>query len=1532
MHTRDEVHAVVTPVWRDVLGRSELPADADFFELGGDSIQGARLMGRLRELFGLPLPLQLIFFHPALPDFTTAVGEAAEQLRAEPADSTPSTAGPLPLSAQQEELWVADQLTPGNLAYTELLPLRLTGPLDVAGLQTSVDALVARHESLRTRFPTGPDGVPHQDVLPALRVALDRVDVADVDKARQVALDRLTEPFDLAEGPLVRAVLLDIDPDDHVFLLYAHHIVADGLSLAVLCDELADHYAGRGLPQPAPTTRDRRPADLARQLEYWKQQLHGVRPLDLPLDRPRAAVRDNGGSRLRSTMSGELRDAVRALAREEGATQFVALLAAFQVLLGRWAGTEDVAIGSPVSARSAPELERVVGYLVTMATFRGDLSGDPSFRELLRRTRDVAFGALANSDVPFTSVVAELAPERDQSRPPIFSATLVSQPTPPTLVADLGDVTGVSFPVPRRYSTYDLTLYAWDAPDELIIDIEYATALFDTSTARRLAEQFARLVEGAVAAPDAPLSTLEILPEPELRKVVRDWNDTAAAFALDRPVHELVTAQVQRAPDRIAVVEGDREVTYAELHDRATVLARRLREHGVGPDVVVAVRMARSVDQLVALLAVWHSGGAYLPLDPAYPAERLDFMITDSGARLLVTAAAGGGHEVLPLDGDAPAARESTVDDLAYVIYTSGSTGEPKGVLVPHRGILNRILWMQHEYGLTEDDVMLQNAAYTFDFSVWEFFGPLVLGARVVLPDADGHRDNAQLVELIARHGVTTVHFVPSMLRYFLAEPELARCTGLRRVFSGGEPLPTALVAEFSARLGHVELHNLYGPTETSVDVTHWPVARDEAAAVMPIGRPIDNTTCYVLDDRMRPQPIGVPGELHIGGVQLARGYLGKPGLTAERFVADPFGPPGGRLYRTGDRVRWRADGVIEFLGRIDRQAKVRGFRVEPGEVEAALTAHPGVREAAVVVREDEHGERRLVAYLVGEPVGTAPLRAWLADRLPDHSIPTAYVELDRLPLSPSGKLDHEALAAPTGDRPTVAAGYSAPVGEREELLAGLWSDVLGVDRIGRDDNFFELGGDSIRGIHVIAKARRAGLAVTVPQLFRHQTIAELAAVATAVGSAPAPAKPVGATFPLTALQIGMVREADLAPGKGMYVVPAEALLSGDVDPDALRAAFAALIAHQPVLRTSVSGDTQTVHPAVEPVFSYEDWSAYPEAEQERRRHERLESEWRAGFRLDAAPLSRLRLARLADDRHSMVWTRHNVLLDGWSYARLFDELLRLHAAIRDGEPVPELAAPESFGRYVDWLAPRAEAAADALWTEFLADLRPVTLFDPAPIAGQAPYEELRFELPAEAETFVHRSRLTLSAMLEGAWAAVLARHTATTDVRYGLVFSTRPAELPAVEDMLGLLINTLPSGLRVDPELPVVEWLRSIQDRGIRLKELATASLEVLRERAGGPLWDTLLLLHNYPHNFDDALPGGLRMLDTQGFSRVGAALIVSVDPRPLRVAMLFDTARVDADTVRQLGADLAELLTAMMADPDRPVGELLGPRPQDG
>ncbi len=409
----------------------------------------------------------------------------------------------------------------------------------------------------------------------------------------------------------MRAVLLDIDPDDHVFLLYAHHIVADGLSLAVLCDELADHYAGRGLPQPAPTTRDRRPADLARQLEYWKQQLHGVRPLDLPLDRPRAAVRDNGGSRLRSTMSGELRDAVRALAREEGATQFVALLAAFQVLLGRWAGTEDVAIGSPVSARSAPELERVVGYLVTMATFRGDLSGDPSFRELLRRTRDVAFGALANSDVPFTSVVAELAPERDQSRPPIFSATLVSQPTPPTLVADLGDVTGVSFPVPRRYSTYDLTLYAWDAPDELIIDIEYATALFDTSTARRLAEQFARLVEGAVAAPDAPLSTLEILPEPELRKVVRDWNDTAAAFALDRPVHELVTAQVQRAPDRIAVVEGDREVTYAELHDRATVLARRLREHGVGPDVVVAVRSraARLHDHRQRGAAAGHRGG-----------------------------------------------------------------------------------------------------------------------------------------------------------------------------------------------------------------------------------------------------------------------------------------------------------------------------------------------------------------------------------------------------------------------------------------------------------------------------------------------------------------------------------------------------------------------------------------------------------------------------------------------------------------------------------------------------------------------------------------------------------------------------------------------------------------------------------------------------------------------------------------------------------------------------------------------------------
>lgn len=1534
----ERVRAAAVGAWTDALGRTDIPGDADFFELGGDSMGAARLMAGLRGAFGQQLPLTLIFFHPVLDDFVEVLSDAVRDLAPAPettiAAQGSSEAGRFPLSAEQEAQWVAEQVAPGNLAYTELLSLRLTGPLDAERLQRALDRLVDRHEALRTRFPARPDGSPVQEILPAAgapRLTLRPCEVADDDEARAFALDRLAQPFDLATGPLVRADLLRLTSAEQVLLLSAHHIVVDGPAMEVLLDELRALYVGRepdGEPiSYAEYTGRQQTVNVAGQLDYWRDVLAGATDLELPFDRPRSTPRDTAGRRFRFAVPAAVRDGVDALAREVRATRFAVLLAAFQVSLGRWTGRDDVIVGSPVTSRSRPGLERLVGSLVKMVCLRGDLGGDPSFRELLGRTRQAAFGAVAHSDVPFSRVLSEAAPQRDASRSSLFSTTMILQPTPPVLQADLGDVRAVEFPVPRHYAMYDFSLYAWEAADELPIDIEYATALFDEATVRRFADRFTTLLEAVVAAPDKPLSTFDSVGGSELRQMLQQWNDTRADLGPDRCVHELFEEQVRATPDRTAVIAEGRRLTYVELDAEAEQLAARLRDRGAGPEVVVAVSLERSVRLLVTLLAVLKAGGAYLPIGPDWPVGRRDLMLADAGARLLVDDSG-----ITQIGGPSvPADAEPRPGNLAYVLYTSGSTGVPKGVMVPHRAVVNRLRWMRRDCELGRDDVVLQNAVATFDYSVWEFFGPLHMGATVVLPSPQGHRDLAELTTLIRQHGVTVAHFVPSLLRHFVEEPDAGRCVGLRVLFSGGEPLDPSLAVRVQQVLPAVRLYNAYGPTEAAVDVTCWRVP--PGPATVAIGGPAANTTCHVLDERMNPLPVGTTGELYLGGVQLARGYRGQPGPTADRFVPDPFGPAGGRLYRTGDRARWRSDGTLDHVGRVDRQLKIRGVRIEPVEVEAALLAHPDVREAAVVAVAD-----RLVAYHRGGPAGgEQDLRAHLAARLPEFALPSVYVTMpDGLPVLPSGKVDLGALPEPASERARPAVDDTSaggpPLGARELMFAALWSDVLGVDRIGREDSFFQLGGDSILGIQMVARARKVGLEVTVPDLFRTPTLAALAAGAKAKATSAASAEPVGegpSRFPLTPLQREMLREATAAPGRGLYVVPAELLLDGEADPEAMRAAFRRLVERHPVLRTSVSasGRDQQVHAAAEPSFRYEDWRGHGEDEQERRRKALLTEEWHAGFAPDAEQLSRMVLIRLGERRWAMVWTRHNVLLDGWSFAQLYDELLDLHAALRDGHPEPSAAPRPPFSAYVDWLLPRQRAAAETLWTEQLSELSPRTLFDPDVRPSPADYRELRFDLPQEAVQFAQHQGLTLSTVLEAAWAVVLARRTNCTDVRYGTVFSAREAAVPDVERMLGLMINTLPSGLRLDPRATIAGWLRELYERGIRLKELATADLDLLRDRAGvtGALWDTLLLIHNYPHSFHDVPTGGLRVIDTQGFSRVGAALIASIDVQPLRLAMMYDTARADGELVRQLAAEMAEALDGLTSDPDRPVGELL-------
>jgi amino acid adenylation domain-containing protein len=821
------------------------------------------------------------------------------------------------------------------------------------------------------------------------------------------------------------------------------------------------------------------------------------------------------------------------------------VLAAFQVLLSRHGAGDDVVVGSPIAGRTRRETEGLIGFFVNTLVMRTDLSGDPDFREVLRRVRQGTLGAYEHQDVPFEKLVEELQPERSLSHAPLFQVLFTMDTTGGGAVESPAGLRMEGMGTEPTAAKVDLSLAMSEGPDGLGALLQYNVDLWERGTAERMLARLVRLLEQVAADADRPLSGLALLSDEERAQVVDGWNATDAAYPSDATLHGLIEAQAARTPDAVALRWEDDALTYAELNARANQLAHHLVRLGVGPETRVGLCLERGVEMVVCLLAVLKAGGAYVPVDPGYPADRIAYMLADSGVPVLLTQerlravlpatdariiAVDAAWDEIAAESPANVRSGATPRTLAYVIYTSGSTGRPKGVMNQHGAVVNRLAWMQAEYGLAPDDVVLQKTPFSFDVSVWEFLWPLQQGAMLVMARPDGHRDPAYLADVIQRRGVTTLHFVPSMLQTFVESVDADRCASLKRVLCSGEALPPALVDRFHARFPEsVGLHNLYGPTEAAVDVSYWPCARGDATGIVPIGRPVWNTRLYVLDAAGQPAPVGVPGELHIGGVQVARGYHGRPSLTAERFVPDPFSAtPGARLYRTGDRARWvekcvsaevrecgsgidsndvsRRDAqgheptdalthsrthALEFLGRLDAQVKIRGFRIEPGEIEAALATHPDVRECAVLAREDAPGDPRLVAYVVGDADEDA-LRAHLGAGLPEHMVPSAFVTLDALPLTPNGKLDRRALPAP--EYGAQGEPYVAPRTPTEAALAAMWTEVLRVERVGIHDNFFRLGGHSLLAVRIMGRIRDTfGVQLPLRALFEVRTIAALA-------------------------------------------------------------------------------------------------------------------------------------------------------------------------------------------------------------------------------------------------------------------------------------------------------------------------------------------------------------------------------------------------------------------------------------------------------
>ncbi|MEO6196448.1 MAG: amino acid adenylation domain-containing protein [Thermoanaerobaculia bacterium] len=1448
---RTPVEEVLAGIWMEVLGIAAVGRTDSFFHLGGHSLVATRVTSRVRRALGVELPLRALFETPTL----AALGERVERaLRESVAAEPPLVArgdrgAAIPLSFAQERLWFLHQLAPGGSAYNVPGTVFLRGRLEPAALAASLTEIVRRHEALRTRFVIS-GGSAAQEILPPAPSPLPLIDLSALPPGRRqrVVRERLAAeaelPFDLARGPLARALLLRLDAAEHALAVTLHHIASDGWSLGVLVHELSVLYGALMAGHPSPLSEPPvQYADFAvwqrgwfsggaleRQLAYWRQRLAGApRMLDLPADHPPPPAASQRGGGLAVPLPAGVTEELRRLARRGGGTLFIGLLAGFQALLARVTGQEDLLVGSPVANRTRVEVEGLIGCFVNTLVLRGELAGDPPFEEFLDRARETALGAYAHQDLPFERLVEELAPERDLTRSPLVQALLVLQNAPlgplelPGLVlTPIGEEGGAA--------KFELTLTFTETADGLAGLLVYARDRFEASTAGRMMRHLETLLATAVAEPGRRLSELPLLGAAESHQLLREWNDTAAAWPAESCLHELIAAQAGRAPETVALSCAEGELTYRELDRAANRLARQLQAAGVGPETVVGVLAERSLELVVGLLAVLKAGGAYLPLDPDHPPGRLGFMLADAAAPVVLAQARllarlpAARVRVVPLDGageareergGAPPASGAVPDGLAYVIYTSGSTGRPKGTMNTHRGIVNRLLWMQRQYRLGDRDRVLQKTPFSFDVSVWELFWPLLTGARLVIARPGGHQDPAYLARTIREAGITTLHFVPSMLQVFLEAPGVEDCAAvLRRVVCSGEALPPELARRFFARLAAVALHNLYGPTEAAVDVTSWACEQEGWQGLVPIGRPVANTWIHVVDRELRPVPIGVAGELLIGGVQVCRGYLGRPELTAERFVPDPLsGVAGARLYRTGDLARQLAVGAVDFLGRTDHQVKVRGLRIELGEIESALGEQPAVREAVVVARAvgEGLGAVNLVAYVTVrrgmQPPSLAGLRERLASRLPEYMLPAALVVLASMPLTASGKVDRKALPAPewTPDRRERVAPRTA----MERSLAGLWSETLKLpeESFGVHDNFFALGGNSISGAILINRLQETlGESVQVVAIFDAPTVAGLAALLArnhprAVRRLePADAAP-GRPRPLSFSQERLWFLHQLEPWSTAYSGPGRLTLRGRLDVAALAASLGEIVRRQEVLRTtfaSVEGrPVQTVSPAGRLPLPLVDLSGSPEPGAEA---DRLAAEDAAlPFDLARGPLFRATLLRLAGDCHHLIYNLHHIVGDGWSTGVIIREIGILYTSLSQARPALLPKLPIQYADYAAWqrawLSGAVLESRLAYWKQRLAGELPALRLPVEPAAAAAPGGARR-ELPlapdlsAALGDLSRREAVTPFMTLLAGFKVLLHRYTGLSDIVVGTAVAGR--DRPEVEGLVGFFVNML--------------------------------------------------------------------------------------------------------------------------------------------
>ncbi|HEX6292026.1 MAG TPA: amino acid adenylation domain-containing protein [Herpetosiphonaceae bacterium] len=1554
--------------------------------------------------------------------------------------SAPATATPIPrladrtctpLSFAQQRLWLVNQLDPNSAAYNMPGVVHLRGRLDVTVLERSLHQIVQRHDVLRASF-VDVDGVPMQRVEQEATVTLRRVDLRELPQPEQAVVvrrhtsDEARQPFDLAQGPLLRTLLLQLGPQEHLLLLTLHHIIADGWSIGVFVRELAEIYTalidGRPASLPALPVQYADFADWqrqrmqgtthARQIDHWRQRLADLPTLHLPTDRPRPPLQTFQGDRHRLHVAANLTQALKELGQQHSATLFMTLLAAWQTLLQRYSQQDEIVVGSVAAGRTRRELEALIGFFVDNLVLRTDLSGNPTFRELLARVRATCVDAYAHQDMPFVQLVEVLQPDRDPSRSPLFQVMFVLQPSQSDTIA-LPDLTLTLEEGDTGTAKFDLMLNLEEHADGLRGWIEYNTALFEAATIARMAAHFQTLLTGIVADPDAPIAHLPLLTEAEQQQMLVDWNRSGAEYPCAAAVHALIEVQAARTPDVPAIVFDGQALSYAELNTRANQLAHYLRAQGVGPDVLVALCVERSLEMIVGMLAILKAGGAYVPLDPTYPAERLQYMLSHSRAPVLLTQAAlverlpEHQAQVFCLDADwdrlancstTNPPRTALPEHLAYIIFTSGSTGRPKGVMVTQRGLINLV------YGLRAyfTDPAVQHTglitSISFDISVNQIFPTLIFGRTLhIIPDPVKFNSRA-LLRYLDEHQIHLLDAVPSYLHAVLNTPERPPNV-LRYLLLGGEKIEPRLLQAVFGQLGaQVEVVNIYGLTEIS-DINALGVIRAaDRGKPITVGKPLQNNRIYILNRFDQPQPVGIAGEVCISGESVSRGYLFRPELTAERFVPCPF-EDGQIMVRTGDLGRWQPDGTVEILGRIDHQVKIRGFRIETGEIEAVLAQHPQVDECVVLAREDGAGAlgaRRLVAYVVEQRTGAirvpcpegarhghshgtgnqepragnskletrnlkletwkSELRAYLKEHLPEYMIPSAFVFLEALPKTPSGKIDRRALPAPERQA-ELTAGYVAPRTETELILAGLWAEVLGVERVSAHDNFFELGGHSLLATQIASRVRDA-FQVELPlrTLFASPTVGSLAewidqAGRDRVGLLPPPLyrAPRDRDLPLSFAQQRLWFLSQLQPDSATYVIPAAVRLTGLLDVAALETSLNAVVQRHETLRTTfeaVAGQPiQRIAPSYRLTLALHDLSALPPDARTDEVRRRLAQAVRQPFDLAAGPLLRALLLRLDEDEHLLLLTMHHIIADGWSIGVLLREIAAHYNA---PDPlVPDL--PIQYADYAlwqrDWLAgcPQGIAPGELLerqlayWRQQLAAAPSVLKLPtdrPRPPTMTFEGTLMPLSLPPALSNRLRRlsqqEGVTLFMTLLAAWQTLLGHYSGQRDLIVGSPIANRRHS--ATEDLIGFFVNTLVlrADLSGNPTFRALlrrtraTTLGAYAHQDLPFEQLVE-HLRPARDPSYTPLFQVMFVLQNTPLP-DVALAGlELQRIDVE-LGMVKYDLILALDDRAEELTgwIEYRTDLFDAATIARMIEHFRVLLEAIAVDPEQRLVDL--------